>query len=142
MDYDRPLFFHVMEYASAADRDVVDMVSGNPDWEPPGALRDGLREYADSDVAEFQYPASDGLRELREEIAARRGVDLESVVVTNGAGEANHLAMSCGLEAYDGVCPHADIGDWGVEGDREWRQYMLPDDQSSHANCPMEVTKP
>jgi hypothetical protein len=31
MDYDRPLFFQVMQYADAADRDVVDMVSGNPD---------------------------------------------------------------------------------------------------------------
>ena len=32
------------------------------------------------------------------------------------------------LEGYDGVCPHADLGDWSVEGDREWRQYMLSED--------------
>jgi len=98
MDYDEPLFFQVMKYAARADRDVVDMVSGNPDWEPPEALRRGLREYADADADQFQYPASEGLRALREEIAARRNVDVSQVVVTNGAGEANYLAMARALE--------------------------------------------
>ena len=98
MDYDTPLFFRVMQYAASADHDVVDMVSGNPDWEPPQALRAGLREYADADPDAFQYPPSDGLTPLREEIAARRGVDPETVVVTNGAGEANYLAMARALE--------------------------------------------
>ena len=98
MDYDTPLFFHIMQYAAAADRDVIDMVSGNPDWEPPSALRDGLREYADADAEVFQYPPSDGLVDLREEIAARRGVDVDRVVITNGAGEANYLAMAAALE--------------------------------------------
>ncbi|AEH38701.1 pyridoxal phosphate-dependent aminotransferase [Halopiger xanaduensis] len=98
MEYETPLFFRVMQYASSADRDVIDMVSGNPDWDPPAALREGLHEYADLESAAFQYPPSDGLRELREEIAARRGVDVEQVVVTNGAGEANYLAMARALE--------------------------------------------
>ncbi|WP_247729384.1 pyridoxal phosphate-dependent aminotransferase [Halovivax limisalsi] len=98
MEYETPLFFHVMAYAADADRDVVDMVSGNPDWEPPEALREGLRAYADFDADRFQYPPSHGLRELREEIAARRGVDEERVVVTNGGGEANYLAMARALE--------------------------------------------
>jgi aspartate/methionine/tyrosine aminotransferase len=101
-EYDRPVFFHLMAYADAADRDVVDMVSGNPDWEAPAALREGLREYADAPVDEFQYPPSEGLLELREEIAARRGVDVERVVVTNGAGEANYLAMACAFAALEG----------------------------------------
>ena len=74
MDYETPQFFRVMQYANAATGDVIDMVSGNPDWQPPASLRDGLREYADADPPEFQYPASEGLRPLREEIAARRGV--------------------------------------------------------------------
>ncbi|RQG99696.1 pyridoxal phosphate-dependent aminotransferase [Natrarchaeobius oligotrophus] len=98
MEYETPLFFRVMSYASEADRDVIDMVSGNPDWEPPAALRSGLREYADREPSAFQYPPSEGLRELREEIAARRGVDADQVVVTNGAGEANYLAMARALE--------------------------------------------
>ncbi|ARS91146.1 pyridoxal phosphate-dependent aminotransferase [Natrarchaeobaculum aegyptiacum] len=98
MEYETPLFFRVMAYANEADRDVVDMVSGNPDWDPPAALREGLREYADLEPDAFQYPPSVGLRALREEIAARRGVDVEQVVITNGAGEANYLAMARALE--------------------------------------------
>ncbi len=102
MDDDTPPFFYVMRYASEAEGDVIDMVSGNPDWEPPEALREGLREYAGAEPDEFQYPPSVGLDELREEIAQRRGVDISQVVITNGAGEANHLAMAGGLEAMDG----------------------------------------
>ncbi|WP_436923144.1 pyridoxal phosphate-dependent aminotransferase [Halosimplex amylolyticum] len=102
MDYETPQFFRVMQYAARADRDVVDMVSGNPDWEPPEALRDGLREYADGDVTEFQYPPSVGLTPLRDEIAERRGVDRSRVLVTNGAGEANHLATTSALERGEG----------------------------------------
>ncbi|WP_254765689.1 pyridoxal phosphate-dependent aminotransferase [Salinilacihabitans rarus] len=98
MEYETPLFFRVMGYAARADRDVIDMVSGNPDWEPPAALREALHEYADLDPDAFQYPPSPGLRDLREEIAARRGVDADQVVVTNGAGEANYLAMARALE--------------------------------------------
>ena len=96
--YDEPLFQRVIEYAAAADRDVIDMVSGHPDWEPPAALREGLGTYADSDVEAFQYPPSEGLSELRAEIAARRGIDESRVLVTNGAGEANYLAMAEALD--------------------------------------------
>lgn len=102
MEYERPLFYHMMSYAAQAERDVVDMVSGNPDWDPPTAIREALIEYADHDVSEFQYPPSEGLSPLREEIAARRGVDPRQVIITNGAGEANYLAMACGISAHSG----------------------------------------
>jgi aspartate aminotransferase len=102
MDYETPQFFRVMQYAASAEHDVVDMVSGGPDWDPPDALRDGLRAYADADAADFQYPPSVGLRRLRAEIADRRGVDIDQVIVTNGAGEANHLAMTGALEQLPG----------------------------------------
>jgi aspartate/methionine/tyrosine aminotransferase len=95
---DRPLFFHLMTYVEDCEHDVVDMVSGNPDWEPPDALREGLRDYADRDPDAFQYPPSVGQADLRAEIASRRGVDVERVVVTNGAGEANYLAMACAVD--------------------------------------------
>jgi aspartate/methionine/tyrosine aminotransferase len=98
MDYDRPLFYHVMRYAASSDRDVIDMVSGSPDWEPPESLRRGLHEYADAPADDFQYPPSAGLQELREEIAARRNVDRRQVVVTNGTGEANYLGMAAALD--------------------------------------------
>ncbi|PSP83610.1 pyridoxal phosphate-dependent aminotransferase [Halobacteriales archaeon QS_6_64_34] len=102
MDYETPQFYRVMQYAARADRDVVDMVSGSPDWDPPAGVRAGLREYADGDAGEFQYAPSRGVRPLREHIAARHGVSEDRIVVTNGAGEANHLAMTGGLEGFDG----------------------------------------
>ncbi|PSQ17025.1 pyridoxal phosphate-dependent aminotransferase [Halobacteriales archaeon QS_8_69_26] len=88
----------VKRLVRAADRDVVDLVSGRPDWDPPDALRAGLREYADSDPPEFQYSEERGLPALREEIAARRGVEEAGVVVTCGTVEANYLAMARALE--------------------------------------------
>lgn len=103
MEYDEPLFFEVIEHAVRADRDVVDMVSGNPDWDPPAALRDGLREYADADSSQFAYPPSEGLRELREEVAARRNVSPEQVLITNGTCEANYLAMARAFERDAGT---------------------------------------
>lgn len=46
------------------------------------------------------------------------------------------------LTEYDGVCPHADLGDWGVEGDREWVQYMLSaDDEQFPDECPIHVSR-
>jgi FPC/CPF motif-containing protein YcgG len=46
------------------------------------------------------------------------------------------------LEEYDGVCPHADLGDWGVEGDREWPQYMLSEDPDQAPDeCPIDITR-
>jgi aspartate/methionine/tyrosine aminotransferase len=98
MEYEEPLFFRVMSYARDAEGDVVDMVSGNPDWGSPPGVSDGLRAYADLGGADFQYAPSEGLRELRAEIADRRNVDPYRVVITNGAGEANYLAMARALE--------------------------------------------
>ncbi|MEF8859517.1 MAG: pyridoxal phosphate-dependent aminotransferase [Halolamina sp.] len=98
MEYEEPKFFHVMASVAEADRDVVDMVSGNPDWEPPQALRDGLAEYAEFDSDRFQYPPSDGTAELKAEIGRRRNVDPNRIVVTNGTGEANYLGMGAALE--------------------------------------------
>ena len=101
-EYERPVFFHLMEYADDADGDVIDMVSGNPDWEPPAAIRGGLRRYADADSETYQYPPSEGLRGLRAAIAKRSGVDIDRVVVTNGTGEANYLAMATAMDRFDG----------------------------------------
>jgi Aspartate/tyrosine/aromatic aminotransferase len=103
--HDEPLFFQVMQYASGANRDVVDMVSGNPDWEPPDALREGLHEYADSDAADFQYAPSEGLTDLRERIGARRNIDPDNIIITHGAGEANYLAMARAVERSDATAP-------------------------------------
>ena len=100
--YDEPLFQRVIEYATAADRDVVRMVSGHPDWEPPAALREGLETYAAGDPETFQYPPSEGLSELRREIAERRGVAESRIIVTNGAAEANYLGLAAALDGTSG----------------------------------------
>jgi len=98
MDYDEPLFFQVISYAKRAERDVIDMVSGNPDWGAPEAIGEALADYAALGGEDFQYAPADGLRRLREQIAADRAVDPEQVVVTNGGGEANYLGMGRALE--------------------------------------------
>lgn len=102
MDETGPRFYEVAELAAGADRDVVDMVSGEPDWSPPEAVRTGLEAYARRSVDEFQYGPSEGLSALRAEIAGRRGVDREAIIVTNGAGEANYLALAAALEHASG----------------------------------------
>ena len=43
-------------------------------------------------------------------------------------------------EAYDGVCPHADLGDWG--DDHEWRQYLLAaDDDAAPDEPPITLSR-
>ena len=98
MEYEEPLFFRVMAYAAQADGDVIDMVSGNPDWGSPPAIGDGLAEYAAFGGEDFQYAPAPGLRKLREQVAAERNVDTRQVVITNGAGEANYLGLGRALE--------------------------------------------
>jgi aspartate/methionine/tyrosine aminotransferase len=102
MEYDAPAFFDLMSYARNAEHDVIDMVSGDPDWGSPEGIGEGLHEYADLGGADFQYPPTEGLAELREAVAARHGVDVNRVVVTVGGGEANYLAMALGLERWTG----------------------------------------
>lgn len=102
MEETESTFATVLRRAAAAERDVIDLVNGAPDWEPPAALRDGLREAADAEPAELQYPPTPGLGDLREELGERRGVDPDSVLVTAGATEANHLATAEALDRSDG----------------------------------------
>ncbi|MGM0398376.1 MAG: pyridoxal phosphate-dependent aminotransferase [Halobacteriota archaeon] len=97
MEYEEPLFFRVMSYAVNAEGDVIEMVSGNPDWGAPPGIAAGLHEYADTGGLDFQYPPSVGLRKLRDAVATRNDVPVENVVITNGGGEANYLGMARAL---------------------------------------------
>jgi len=46
------------------------------------------------------------------------------------------------LEAYDDVEIHPDIGDYGVEGAYEWKQYVLPErNEESVMRCPITGAK-
>ncbi|MFO7927955.1 MAG: YqcI/YcgG family protein [Halobacteriota archaeon] len=65
-----------------------------------------------------------------------------NVTADTDAGQHARDVIQGRLEEYDGVCPHADLGDWGVEGDREWPQYMLSEDESqAPEECPINVTR-
>jgi FPC/CPF motif-containing protein YcgG len=67
--------------------------------------------------------------------------DLDVTADTERGQQAREIIQDR-LESYDGVCPHADIGDWGVEGDREWPQYMLSADESqAPEECPINITR-
>ncbi len=111
MDYQTPLFYRVMQYADNVDRDVIGMVSGNPDWAPPPALREGLADYAEAPSTEFQYPPSAGLESLREAVADDRGINPDRIILTNGAGEANYLALATALETTTVDTPEVLLSD-------------------------------
>jgi FPC/CPF motif-containing protein YcgG len=58
------------------------------------------------------------------------------------AGARARETIQSRLESYDGVCPHADLGDWGVETDREWPQYMFSSDPAQAPDeCPIRITR-
>lgn len=64
------------------------------------------------------------------------------VTADTDAGQQARDVIQGRLEEYDGVCPHADLGDWGVDGDREWTQYLLSgDDAQAPDECPISVTR-
>ena len=68
----------------------------------------------------------------------------ESLAVTadTTTGQEARAIIQDRLEDYDGVCPHADLGDWGVEGDREWPQYLFSEDESqAPSECPITITR-
>ncbi len=65
-----------------------------------------------------------------------------NVTGDTAAGQHAREVIQDRLGGYDGVCPHADLGDWGVEGDREWPQYMLSeDDEQAPSKCPITITR-
>jgi hypothetical protein len=65
-----------------------------------------------------------------------------NVTADTVAGQHAREVIQDRLGEYDGVCPHADLGDWGVEGDREWPQYMLSADERQAPDvCPINVTR-
>ncbi|SFG54037.1 hypothetical protein SAMN04488063_2353 [Halopelagius inordinatus] len=66
----------------------------------------------------------------------------EGITHDTDAGREAREVIQGRLESYDGVCPHADLGDWGVEGDREWPQYMFSaDPEQAPDECPIEITR-
>ncbi|MFC4357299.1 YqcI/YcgG family protein [Halobium salinum] len=66
----------------------------------------------------------------------------DGITADTEAGQHAREVIQSRIEAYDAVCPHADIGDWGVDGDREWPQYLLSGDPDQAPDeCPLRVTR-
>jgi hypothetical protein len=66
----------------------------------------------------------------------------EGITADTEAGERARDLIRDRMGDYDGVCPHADLGDWGVEGDREWTQYLFrEDDDASPDACPLTPSR-
>lgn len=56
------------------------------------------------------------------------------------AGDLARSVIRDRLESYDEVDQHPDIGDYGDEETREWKQYMLPETNAeSTARFPVEI---
>jgi hypothetical protein len=57
-------------------------------------------------------------------------------------GQAAREVIQERLERYDGIPPHPQLGDWGVDGDREWPQYMFAADETQAPDeCPITVSR-
>jgi len=66
----------------------------------------------------------------------------EGITADTEAGQRAREVIQSRMETYDGVCPHADLGDWGAAGDREWTQYLFREDESeSPDSCPLTPTR-
>ncbi|AAG19495.1 YqcI/YcgG family protein [Halobacterium salinarum] len=66
----------------------------------------------------------------------------EGITADTDAGQRARAAIQNRIEEYDGQCPHADLGDLGVDGDREWVQYLFrEDDAQAPTECPATFTR-
>jgi FPC/CPF motif-containing protein YcgG len=66
----------------------------------------------------------------------------DGITADTEAGQHAREVIQDRIEDYDGQCPHADLGDWGVEGDREWVQYLFREDESQAPDeCPVTFTR-
>ena len=63
----------------------------------------------------------------------------DGITADTEAGRTARETIQSRMGEYDGVCPHADLGDWGES--HEWKQYLLPDGDGSHETCPIDVFK-
>jgi FPC/CPF motif-containing protein YcgG len=65
----------------------------------------------------------------------------EGITGDTEAGQQARDRIHDRLNDYDDAsCPHVDLGVWGREGDREWPQYLLSeDDAQAPETCPLQV---
>ena len=87
-------------FAKAATmKDVVNMSIGQPDFEVPSSVKDGIIKAIQSDKT--KYTPSAGIDELREKIVNKHGFG--SAIVTSGTSGAIFLSYSALLDEGDKV---------------------------------------
>ncbi|WP_336359086.1 YqcI/YcgG family protein [Haladaptatus sp. ZSTT2] len=75
------------------------------------------------------------------EITAQPRAIFAGITGDTAAGKEARRIIRARIEDYDGVCPHADIGDWGDSHTREWKQYLLPErNEDTIETCPLIIT--
>ncbi|MFC6732419.1 MULTISPECIES: YqcI/YcgG family protein [unclassified Haladaptatus] len=75
------------------------------------------------------------------EITAQPRAIFAGITGDTAAGKEARRVIRERIEAYDGMCPHADLGDWGDSHTREWKQYLLPEQtDDTLSTCPLQIT--
>ncbi|AFO57096.1 MULTISPECIES: YqcI/YcgG family protein [unclassified Natrinema] len=74
------------------------------------------------------------------EITVQPRGTLNDITGDTEKGKKAREIIRAGLQEYDEIPPHPDIGDYGNSNTREWKQYFLPDtnDESIH-EFPFEI---
>lgn len=81
--------------------DAIDLSLGQPDFEPPPAVREAAKRAVDG--GRNRYTVTQGIPPLRELLAAKLGVDPAGVMITAGATGGLFLAISAFVDEGDGV---------------------------------------
>jgi FPC/CPF motif-containing protein YcgG len=57
------------------------------------------------------------------------------------AGQKSRRTIRARIDRYDALPPSPRLGVYGSEGNREWQQYFLPDDNETppHGRCPLHI---
>jgi FPC/CPF motif-containing protein YcgG len=65
-----------------------------------------------------------------------------NVTADHPTGQEAREIIQRRIEDYDDLPPHPLLGDWGIKGDREWHQYLLPaDEKRAPDRPPIRVTR-
>jgi FPC/CPF motif-containing protein YcgG len=67
----------------------------------------------------------------------------EGLAADTPRGSAARRVIRRRIQAFDGLAPAAELGNYGEEGRLEWRQYLLPDgpqDGSLPRQCPFRAS--
>jgi hypothetical protein len=120
------------------------------DYAPGEALRptdDPLWEFSFRGIEMFVVGLSESYRLRRSrQIGAGMALIFQPRILFTDPGTGTPISLQVRqaihrrMQAYDGYTVHPDIGVYGSPDNREWKQYVLPDDNSpTLTSCPFHV---